>query len=171
MKLLLFIFTLLFSFNLAPCEEQKELYEKLYANSIENVTLAIKLCNKARIYLLDGKTITQDEDPEGFPVKPYGKVVSKILKDKYLDHEELEKLKGSLVLLTKNQSGEQALCHYPGFGIRLYSDKTLIFETSICFKCNNWQLPVLSGHTWASLPDENTSKELLQALKTLFPDQ
>jgi hypothetical protein len=35
------------------------------------------------------------------------------------------------------QPGEQMRCHIPPFGLRFYSSDKLIYEASICWRCNN----------------------------------
>jgi hypothetical protein len=35
-----------------------------------------------------------------------------------------------------------ALCHEPGLGVRFFAESKLVFETTICFKCSNFRVPV-----------------------------
>lgn len=42
-----------------------------------------------------------------------------------------------LELWSKLMPGESARCHEPPFGLRLYRDRTIMYEITPCWKCDN----------------------------------
>ena len=67
----------------------------------------------------------------------------------------------------------QALCHDPAYGLRFMKDDTLLWETSICFKCNNFTLecgphPNLTTFMGFDSRTEE-AKQLLSMLKEILP--
>ncbi|MEP6670035.1 MAG: hypothetical protein ABJF10_12825 [Chthoniobacter sp.] len=129
---------------------------------------------KMEIYLLDfdlkrytGTSATNWKSnlpKDQFPIGPYKKV-TRILKTKTLDAEEMKKLLPSLqatVGVEKNSYG--AMCHFPIHGLRVWMGYRLILETSFCWMCGNFSLeyPDFSD-SWVGL--EGTKlKEIMNEL-------
>jgi hypothetical protein len=56
-----------------------------------------------------------------------------------------------------------ALCHLPIHGIRIFSDDALLFETSLCWACNNYYVE----SDWAGLTAD--AKPLRTLLDEVVP--
>lgn len=148
-------------------------YRKAFAQSLGT---SVQI-TKAEVFLLDA-TMTGatdiSEDPfaspaansKRFPIKPYGKE-TRILDSKVLTPEEQKLLLPILrETIAAKETGEQALCHLPIHGVRLWSGDDLIFETSLCWKCNNFYMAYpLERATWCSL----TQPALKQIMDQLMP--
>ena len=165
------ILTIFLIHSLTSAEDKADLFKKLYANAYENFNITVKLCDRARIYKLNGETQDASNNITGFPIKPYGNVISKITSEIYIDQDKLNNLKAVLLLMTKESQEGPAFCHHPGFGIRLYLENRLLIETSICFECNNWYIPFLESSTWVGLPGKEDNAHILKTLSALFPNE
>jgi hypothetical protein len=60
----------------------------------------------------------------------------------------------------------QALCHEPFYGLRFYSGKKLLFETSVSWECNNFYVP----QDWIGFNAKAASGHaLFKLLESLLP--
>lgn len=68
-----------------------------------------------------------------------------------------------------------AFCHTPPYGIRFYRDDKLIFETTVCWECNNFHMPRVdpkSGTAEMQLygfQNDSQAKKLLALLQKHLP--
>lgn len=62
------------------------------------------------------------------------------------------------------------LCHEPAYGLRFYKDGTLIFETTLCWKCSNFSIPTQFGYMYWGFDDRNSQAQaVLDLLKKHAP--
>jgi hypothetical protein len=65
------------------------------------------------------------------------------------------------------------LCHEPAYGLRFYTAEKLQFETSFCWKCNNFIVPTPMGHSFCGFDKRSTNAlafwNLLQQRLSLPP--
>lgn len=139
-------------------------YQTSFAEAITHAT-------HVEVYLLDAaerkKADPFDDSPkEFFPVLPYESVV-RIKQTKKLTPEELQLLMPALkVTLTPARGGKSFLCHDPIHGIRVWDDGELVFQTSVCYTCNNFYRSQPGGDAfWVPLP--NT--QLQEVMEKLMP--
>lgn len=61
-------------------------------------------------------------------------------------------------------------CYEPGFAVRFYSEKTLLFETAICFGCRNFPVTMYGRKTYAGFDaDAVAGQKMLNHLQQLLP--
>jgi hypothetical protein len=63
------------------------------------------------------------------------------------------------------------MCHMPGYALRFRQQGKLIFETTVCWRCHNYSLPIgIFGQTYYGFDVETKqSKELLETLQIHAP--
>lgn len=94
----------------------------------------------AELYQFDGTTeakAPEAQEADYFPIVPYGQV-SKINARKRLTGEKLSECRKATALLLTKSGDSGVLCHYPAHGVRFVRGDEVIFETSICWKCENY---------------------------------
>ncbi|MEM1070655.1 MAG: hypothetical protein AAGI63_17255 [Planctomycetota bacterium] len=74
-----------------------------------------------------------------FPVRPYG-AQADIHAHVTLSGDDCEKFRKAWQSLNFDPLGG-AFCHYPAYGFRLYRDDALLFESTVCWKCQNFYIP------------------------------
>jgi hypothetical protein len=156
-----FVILALFATFSYGVENRDALLLQLQENSINNYNIAVKLCNRAVLYRLDGKPDNKEKPTNIFPRERSGKIWFYYSKEQTVRIDDYDRFRSTFLLLGKNVRGEQMLCHNPGYGIRLYLDQEIIFETTICFECKNWVLPVLQSDDFASLPGGDDDQAIL----------
>lgn len=64
-----------------------------------------------------------------------------------------------------------AMCHDPGYVLRFWKDGKLILETSVCWSCHNYTLPIwiLGRPTYGFDSTREDAKELLALLRMHVP--
>ena len=67
--------------------------------------------------------------------------------------------------------GIQALCHNPPYGVRMFAGKTLRFESSICWHCNNFYIEGFPGnYMWYGFDaDSKGATDLLALFESHLP--
>ena len=131
-----------------------------------------------RPFVSDEKLIS-DEKPkrastdETFPVRPYG-TYADIHAHVTLRGEDCQKLRKAWQSLSFDRLGG-AFCHEPVYGMRLYRGKDLLFETTVCWKCQNFYVPRYNSkekrhvYGWYGFADDENSKRLLKLFQSLLP--
>jgi len=153
------------------CDEAKDqLGKQLMENSVSSYNISLKLCDRIVLYRLDGGPNDQTNPTNTFPLKPYGNRNCYFSKEKPIRIEDYDRFRTTFALMTKDVYGGQSLCHNPAYGFRFYGADQLIFETSVCFECNNWYLPILHLNDWVSLPGGEDNVKLLSFLREYFPE-
>ncbi len=63
------------------------------------------------------------------------------------------------------------LCHEPTYGLRFWRNDRLVLETTVCWKCGNFMLPMAWGRSpYPFDARHKAAQELLAELKTMLPD-
>jgi len=120
-----------------------------------------------RIYRLQG--IPADMTPKRFPILPYESehptFGSTELKD-----EDMDRFMGSWREFPVDSSNG-ALCHFPLYGFQFYKRNKLIFETSVCWACENFYVDTwFFGSNWISFDSTSQpSRELFEFCDALLP--
>ncbi len=132
-----------------------------------SVADTFKTADRVEIYLLEF-SIGEDtrhapkKGDEVFPVRPYG-TETKVLNKRTVLTSDVPKWSitaAKLVASDKKAGG--AFCHYPIHGIRIYAGDLLLFETSICWVCDNYYFTYDDASRWVGLnEDANDLKALL----------
>jgi hypothetical protein len=138
-----------------------------YEYRIRGVTSSLPAIDRVEVFHLRG-TGLRESDPanatDGFPIRPY-RSYSHILGQTTLFGADAQAL-ASLWRSQRFDWGVQALCHYPAYGFRYYSGSKLIFETSVCYRCNNFYTPT---GWWGFYTDTPQAADLLRRLRQIFP--
>ena len=62
--------------------------------------------------------------------------------------------------------GFSGLCHEPAYGLRFFKNKSLVFETTLCWKCSNFYVPTPLGYAYCGFdhktPEAQAVWQLLQ---------
>lgn len=136
-------------------------------NRAERLVDAAKKADLVRIYRLQG--LPTQITPKKFPILPY-------------DYEQTTY--GSVDLTEANLAGfmgfwadfpvddsRGALCHEPVYGFQFYTKDKLIFETSLCWACENFYVDTrFFGSNWIGFDSgSDISRALLQFCDELLP--
>lgn len=66
--------------------------------------------------------------------------------------------------------GFSAMCHDPVYALRFRQHGKMIFETSICWKCHNYTIPIGFGTTeYGFDADRGDAQQLFTLLQSYFP--
>ncbi len=121
--------------------------------------------DKIRIYALSGEPFRGDE---GFPIRPYDGAVCKIVDDIEVSGKQAEEI--CKLWRTLSDEPNRAFCHSPPYGFRFYRGDEMVYETSMCWKCNNFYGPNDDGkQIWYGLKKDKQSAMLLKLCKKLLP--
>ncbi|WP_193215176.1 hypothetical protein [Luteolibacter marinus] len=141
----------------------------------KDLSAALAKCDRVDVFLLD---FEMEDTPSNFyfwenrledgefPIIPYGKK-SKILRQATLTAEQ------KLVFIPKLQEvvGVQgnidggAFCHFPIHGVRVYASDEIIYQSSFCWKCNNFAVSYPDGPAWVSI----RGADLFEEFSKLMP--
>jgi hypothetical protein len=106
-----------------------------------------------------------------FPVKwfsPDGPCVSDILASRTVAGEEALALR-ELLRRAFHGSVDETLCgHYPDYGLRVFENDTMQFETTLCLSCANW-IRLLHGQPERFRIAPEVFPEFSAALQRLVP--
>lgn len=152
--------------------------ERAYRNAFASV---LDQSTKIEVFLLDPgleKGRLKDDltalDPfahleaNEFPILPY-KQICKILVSKILSKDEVTQLLPSLKATISGDSDVRAACHDPIHGIRIWLGEELIFQTSICYGCQNFYFKYPFGKaSWIGL-SEPAFKTTMEKLMPIPP--
>jgi hypothetical protein len=107
--------------------------------------------DRIEVYLLDP---AKERGALGtFPLHPYGTQASTGIHElKPLEGEPAAQLLGLWTATLRDEEGRQAHCHYPIHGLRFFCGETVLFETSLCWVCNNYSAGTEQGYLWLGLP-------------------
>ncbi len=174
-----------FTFPEEDSEAKKEIREanRIYFNELAKarsdfrVQLARSLrhADRIEIYLLDFEIEDTDSNfyywenrlgENEFPVLAYG-AKTRILDRKNLTQEQIGELLPELknVVGIEGNVGSGAMCHIPIHGVRVYEGKSLLFQSSFCWKCHNFAVSYPDGNAWVQIHGH----ELHEAFETLLP--
>ena len=108
-----------------------------------------------------------------FPVRPYG-VHAGILAHKTISGDACNDFREAWRSLAFDRLGG-AMCHYPAYGIRLYRGDDLLFETTICWECQNFYVPRYDSgkqrytYGWYGFASDYNAKMLLKLFRSHLP--
>ena len=101
-----------------------------------------------------------------FPILPYGSK-SKILERVTLTEVQrrifIPKLQEVVGIQGDIDGG--AFCHFPIHGVRIYVDDVIIFQSSFCWKCNNFGFSYPDRPTWVAI----RGGDLFKAFSVIMP--
>jgi hypothetical protein len=121
--------------------------------------------DKIKVYALSGEPFRGEQ---GFPILPYDGAVSKIVDEKEITGKQAEAI--CKLWRTLSDEPNQAMCHSPPYGFRFYKGDELIYQTSMCWKCNNYYGPNDEGKSiWYGLKTDKQSAALLKLCRKLLP--
>jgi len=121
--------------------------------------------DRIRIYALSGAPFRGNE---GFPILPYDGAVCKIVDEVEVSGKQADAI--CKLWRTLNDEPNQAMCHSPPYGFRFYRGEKMEYETSMCWKCNNYYGPNDAGkQIWYGLKKDKQSATLLKLCKKLLP--
>jgi len=91
------------------------------------------------------------EDGE-FPITPYGNK-SKILKRATLTVEQQRAFVPKLqeVVGVQGDGSGGAFCHFPIHGVRVFAGEEILFQSSFCWKCNNFAVSYPDASSWVGI--------------------
>jgi hypothetical protein len=117
----------------------------------ERVAEAIAPTDRIMVYLLDP---VKDVGRLGtFPLYPYGpQAGTGIHEAKALEGESAIQLLRLWSDTLRDDEGRQAMCHYPIHGLRFFCGESMLYETSLCWVCNNYYAATEQGYLWLGLP-------------------
>ena len=148
----------------------KQWRERIKADHEDRVAFAKELtcADRIEVFLLDhsiGRVPSHalQECDAAFPIRPYGRS-TKILKTAAVSAQDIPKWSAAIAkILQSEEDNSQARCHHPIHGIRIYAGDSVLFETSLCWQCNNYYFPYTDHFSWQSLTtDANTLETLLK---------
>jgi len=146
--------------------KSKDIGRAYIRHTISISTTDLAACDRVDVFHVNSKDV---EKSTGFPVRPYESEVQ-ILGKKYFLKGDAEII-AALWRKQRFDYNYQALCHEPGYALRFYSGRSLLFETSVCFHCSNFYITNMFGSMWwgfdTSTPE---SAELLRKFQEIFPD-
>jgi hypothetical protein len=112
---------------------------------------AIAATDRVEVYLLDP---AREPGAFGsFPLHPYGPQRSTGIHEvKTLQGEPAAQLLALWTGTLRDDEGQQAHCHYPIHGLRFFCGESVLYETSLCWVCNNYFAWAEQGYVWLGLP-------------------
>ena len=141
----------------------------------ERTAEAITPADRVDVYLLD--PAREAGGAGAFPLRPYGpQAVTGIHGVKTLEAETAARLLVLWAGTLRDEEGRQAHCHYPIHGLRFFRGDSLLYETSLCWVCNNYYAGSGQGYDWLGLPGgypegppTSSCAGLRQLLESLLP--
>jgi len=142
-------------------------------------TDALARFDRIELYAVSMPKPFGDEEPKReptestFPVRPYG-VYADIHAHKTIRGAACDELRTTWQSLAFDRLGG-AFCHHPVYGFRLYRDDDLLFETTVCWECQNFYVPRYDPdkrrytHGWYGFANDDNAKSLLKLLRSLLP--
>ncbi|WP_182868000.1 hypothetical protein [Stieleria mannarensis] len=115
----------------------------------------------------------RESSAQSFPVRPYG-VHADIHAHVSITGGDCARIRRAWQSLSFDRLGG-AFCHTPAYGMRLYRDDALLFETTICWECQNFYVPRYDAqkrqisHGWYGFANDDHAKALLKLFQSLLP--
>jgi hypothetical protein len=145
-------------------ETESRFYEaksKIQSDYRRDLAAVLAKGDRIDVYLLDFETEDTPSDflfwdtrleEDEFPIIPYGSK-SKILKRSTLSAEQKLEFMPKLqeVVGIQGEIDGGAFCHFPIHGVRVYAGDTIIFQSSFCWKCNNFSVSYPDRPAWVAI--------------------
>lgn len=134
-----------------------------------SVVSTFPFANRIEIFLVDfamgsDAKYKAGRDDETFTIRPY-QTKTKILKTFKVPSKAIPAWCKAVakILTTEKPENDTSFCHYPIHGIRIYAaDECLLFETSICWQCNNYYFNYDGESEWIGISEDvDDLKQLL----------
>ncbi|MDV6028774.1 MAG: hypothetical protein F9B45_01405 [Phycisphaera sp. RhM] len=118
---------------------------------------------------------TPKRKPTGktFPVHPYD-IDADIHAHVSITGPDCDKLRMAWQSMTFDRLGG-AFCHLPVYGFRLFRGDDLLFETTVCWECQNFYVPRYDSekkrhvHGWYGFANDDHAKSLLKLFRSHLP--
>ena len=142
---------------------------------VRTVTTDLPRCDRVEVFHLDGNAFNDGsqylQPSERFHTDAYGGGEDKVLGHVTLQDADAEAF-ARLWRTQKFDWGLQKLCHSPVCGLRFYSGRKLMFQTTVCFQCSDFYVTIpFAGTAWWGFDAESPAAvNLIQRLWILFPD-
>ncbi len=142
-------------------------------------TDALPQFDRAEVFAISFPDRKGNEKPKNsptektFPVRPYG-LYADIHDQITIKGEDCDRLRELWRSLSFDRFGG-AFCHFPVYGFRLYRNDELLFETTVCWECQNFYIPKWSSknqqanYEWFGFADNEKSKALLEFFRKKLP--
>ena len=142
-------------------------------------TDALPRFNRMELYAVSMPKPFSGEEPkrkpsdQTFPVRPYG-VDADIHAHKTITGDACDERRAAWQSLVFDSIGG-AFCHYPAYGFRLYRDDVLLFETTVCWECQSFDVPRYDAekqdytHDWYGFAKDDKSQSLLKIVQSFLP--
>ena len=142
-------------------------------------TDALPRFDRVELYAVSMPKAFSDEKPKReptaktFPVRPYG-AHADIHAYKTITGTACDDLRTKWQSLAFDRLGG-AFCHYPAYGFRLYRGDDLLFETTVCWECQNFYLPQYDPkkkrytYGWYGFANDDNAKSLLKLFRSHLP--
>jgi hypothetical protein len=132
---------------------------------------ALKLADRVEVFLLDfsmgeDAAYALEDGDAAFPIAPYRKE-TKILKTSEVPAKEVARWTAAVGKLLASDDESGAACHLPIHGLRFYTGSRLLFETSLCWKCENYYFTYGLESRWLGLGED--ARELKALLEAFMP--
>lgn len=102
---------------------------------------------------------------DGFPQLVGGMVYYPIASQKSITGDDANEFAKKWRLMTFKWELDAA-CHEPAYGLRFFNKDTLVFETTLCWKCSNFYVATRLGYSFCGFqkrsPEADAVWELLQ---------
>ena len=132
----------------------------------ERVAKSIAATDEIRVYLLD--PVFEPTGLEPFPMpEHYRWAKTGVHGQNTLVGEPMTRLRDLWSAILSEAEGWPAGCHYPIHGLRFLGGGSVLFETSLCWVCNNYyvvdgvttvigfdKVARVRGHAWLGLPGD-----------------
>lgn len=120
-----------------------------------------------------GKRPKREPGENTFPVRPY-KVHADIHAQTTITDEDCAKVRAAWQALAFDRFGG-AMCHFPAYGLRFYLKDVMLYETTVCWQCQNFYLPSFDSdkkeftYGWYGFANDDNARHLLKLLQRLLP--
>jgi hypothetical protein len=129
--------------------------------------------DRVEVYLLDPSFEAQTAWT--FPV-PSQRPETDIVDSRSLAGESMTRILALWTELLEQKEGYQLHCHYPIHGLRFYGVEGMLFETSVCWVCNNFYTETGGRFVWIGMPGDSPThpendcrRRFRQAIESLLP--
>lgn len=130
------------------------------------VGAGLPYCDRVEVHLLAPLPFDAIAPSEGFPISGYGKTAP-IVETVVVRAAEARRL----AAIWRKQDfdfGQQGLCHDGVYGLRFFHGNVLLLETSVCFHCHNFYVPI-PGSWWGFDSESANGRALWNSLDALAP--
>jgi hypothetical protein len=119
----------------------------------DQIAESVARTDRVTVYLLD--PIGEAGDSGTFPLSPYGpEAKTGVHAASDLEKESVVQMLALWLDMLHDPEGRQAACHYPIHGLRFFRGNSVLYETSLCWLCNNYYGKLGNGYGWLGFPGQ-----------------